>query len=83
MVSVVAVEHPASFLEVRDVACYSTTVSGKSLRPGEEETIMGRDDNRNVPGRQLLQSSHSRFLSPSVCASDYFEQEDVSCNFSS
>lgn len=45
MVSVVAVEHPASFLEVRDVACYSTTVSGKSLRPGEEEAIMGRDDN--------------------------------------
>ena len=45
VVSVIAVEHPASFLEVRDVACYSTTVSGKSLRPGEEEAIMGRDDN--------------------------------------
>ena len=41
----VAVEHPASFLEVRDVACYFSTVSGKSLRPGEEEAIMGRDDN--------------------------------------
>lgn len=45
VVSVVAVEHPASFLEVRDVACYSPTVLGKSLRPGEEEAIMGRDDN--------------------------------------
>ena len=45
VVSVSAVEHPTSFLEIRDVACYCTTVLGKSLRHGEEEAVMGRDDN--------------------------------------
>lgn len=45
VVSVSTVENPTSFLEIRDVACYCTTVLGKSLRHGEEEAVMGRDDN--------------------------------------